>query len=80
MATRLSDEIVWSEVYAELSSLFENKEFYNQRVVQRARTKVIMIWGDATSLPQRKSTLKVMKEKFDFKDVSYSTQPNIKTF
>ena len=64
----------WVDVFAVLSSLFDLKEDYDQSVLQRARTRVIMMWADVTSLAQRKNTLKGMKERLDIKGASYATQ------
>jgi hypothetical protein len=64
----LSKEFPWSDVFTELSSLFENKEYYDQTVVQRARARVVRMWGDPTSLEERKAALKEMKKKLDYKE------------
>lgn len=83
MASRLSKEFPWSDVLNGLMNLFESRDIYNQSVLQAVRTKMVRMWGDVTSVSDRKATLKAMKEGFGtFLEAScnthvISTLPNV---
>ena len=57
----------------ELSSLIDNKEFYDQILVKKAGVRAVRIWGDTTVLEERKDTLKKLKIEIGHKEVTTHT-------
>ena len=62
-------DLPWADLLKEVSSLIENRSYYDQAVVKRASVRVVKTWGDATNLEQRKAAVKQMKENIDHKEV-----------
>ena len=66
----LSKEFPWASMLAELSSLIDNKDFYDQTLVKKAGVRAVRIWGDTTVLEERKDTLQKLKKEIDHKEVT----------
>ena len=65
----LSKDFPWADMLTDLSTLIESKEYYDQTLVKKAGTRVVRIWGDTTTLEQRKAALKKLQENIDHKEV-----------
>ena len=75
MVSGLSKTFPWAKVFESLSALYENKEYYDQMLVKKAGIRVVRVWGETTSLEERKAALKQLKEEIDHKEVSIMSIP-----
>ena len=56
-------------MFADLAALFDNKDSYDQTLTKKAATRLVRIWGNTTSLEERKKALKDLQEDIDHKQV-----------